>query len=130
MHPFSSNQFFCKSTKVQVFQCKNTVTKNNKIQLINMDIIQSYYTLSNKNNGVELMFLFRIGLSFNCRFFLNRFPVCLNLFMFLFLVTPCLVVAFQPCLFSLLGVLMALIYPPSIHWKIRRTTFVTSSTIH
>ena len=26
-----------------------------------MDIIQSYYTLSNKNNGAELMFLF-IGL--------------------------------------------------------------------
>ena len=23
-----------------------------------MDIIQSYYTLSNKNNGAELMFLF------------------------------------------------------------------------
>ena len=29
-------------------------------------------------------------------FFLNRFPVCLNLFVFLFLVTPCLVVAVQP----------------------------------
>ena len=28
-----------------------------------MDIIQSYYTLSNKNNGAELMFLFNIGLS-------------------------------------------------------------------
>ena len=27
--------------------------KNNKIQLIIMDIIQSYYTLSNKNNGAE-----------------------------------------------------------------------------
>ena len=31
-------------------------------------------------------------------FFLNRFPVCLNLFLFLFLVTPCLVVAVQPCM--------------------------------
>ena len=29
------------------------------------------------------------------RFFLNRFPVCCNLFVFLFLVTPCLVVAVQ-----------------------------------
>ena len=28
-----------------------------------MDINQSYYTLSNKNNGMELMFLFNIGLS-------------------------------------------------------------------
>ena len=37
--------------------------KDNKIQLIIMDIIQSYYTLSNKNNGVEQMFLFHIGLS-------------------------------------------------------------------
>ena len=34
----------------------------------------------------------------NCRFFLNRFPVCFNLFMLLFLVTPCLVVAVQPCM--------------------------------
>ena len=33
---------------------------------------------------------------FNCRFFLKRFPVCLNHFVFLFLVTPCLVVATQP----------------------------------
>ena len=28
-----------------------------------MDIIQPYYTLSNKNNGAELMLLFNIGLS-------------------------------------------------------------------
>ena len=28
-----------------------------------MDIIESYYTLSNKNNGAELMFLFNIVLS-------------------------------------------------------------------
>ena len=28
-----------------------------------MDIIQSYYTLSGKSNGAELMFLFNIGLS-------------------------------------------------------------------
>ena len=28
-----------------------------------MDIIQWYYTLPNKNNGAELMFLFNIGLS-------------------------------------------------------------------
>ena len=37
--------------------------KNNKIQLIIMDIIQSCHTLSNKNNGAELMVLFNIGLS-------------------------------------------------------------------
>ena len=35
---------------------------------------------------------------FNCRFFLIRFPVCFNLFVLLFLVTPCLVVAVQPCM--------------------------------
>ena len=34
--------------------------------------------------------------TFNCRFFLKRFPVCCNLFVLLFLVTPCLVVAVQP----------------------------------
>ena len=38
------------------------MTKQYKLQLIIMDIMQSYYTLSNKNNGVELMFLFNIGL--------------------------------------------------------------------
>ena len=36
--------------------------------------------------------------SFNCRFFLNRFPACFNLFVLPFLVTPCLVVAVQPCM--------------------------------
>ena len=40
----------------------------------------------------------RINRSFNCRIFLNRFPVCSNLFMLLFLATPCLVVAVQPCM--------------------------------
>ena len=30
--------------------------------------------------------------------FLNRFPVCCNLFLLLFFVTPCLVVAVQPCM--------------------------------
>ena len=34
----------------------------------------------------------------NCRFFLNRFPVCFNLFVLFFLVTPCLVVTVQPCM--------------------------------
>ena len=38
------------------------MTKHNKLQLIIMDIMESYYTLSNKNNGVELMLLFNIGL--------------------------------------------------------------------
>ena len=28
-----------------------------------MDIIQSYYTLSNENNGAEMMILFNTGLS-------------------------------------------------------------------
>ena len=36
--------------------------------------------------------------SFNCRFFLNRFPEYLDLFVFLFLVTPCLAVAVHPCM--------------------------------
>ena len=39
----------------------------------------------------------RINRSFNCRFFLNRFSVSCNLF-YAFLVTPCLVVAVQPCM--------------------------------
>ena len=34
----------------------------------------------------------------NCRFFLNRFPLCFNLFVLLFLVRVCLVVAIQPCM--------------------------------
>ena len=34
----------------------------------------------------------------NCRFFLNRLPVYLNFFMFLFVATPCLVVAVQHCM--------------------------------
>ena len=37
-------------------------------------------------------------MSFKCRFFLNRFPACFNLFVLPFLVTPCLVVAVQPCM--------------------------------
>ena len=32
------------------------------------------------------------------RFFLNWFPVCSNLFVLLFLLTPCLIVALQPCM--------------------------------
>ena len=36
--------------------------------------------------------------TFNCRFFLIRFPVCFNLFVLLFLDTPCLIVAVQPCM--------------------------------
>ena len=35
---------------------------------------------------------------YNCRFFLNRFSVFCNLFCASFLVTPCLVVAVQPCM--------------------------------
>ena len=38
-----------------------------------MDIIESYYTLSNKNNGAELMFLFNIGLS---RFINKHYLIC------------------------------------------------------
>ena len=34
----------------------------------------------------------------NCRFFLNRFTVCCNLFVLLFLVTPCLIVTVQSCM--------------------------------
>ena len=42
---------------------KNNMTKNNKIKLIITDIIQSHHTLSNKNIGAKLMFLFNIGLN-------------------------------------------------------------------
>ena len=40
----------------------------------------------------------RINISFNYRFFLNRFLVCLNLFVLPFLVTPCFVAGVQPCM--------------------------------
>ena len=33
-----------------------------------------------------------------CRFFLKKYPVCFNLFVLLFLVTPCLVVDAEPCM--------------------------------
>ena len=36
--------------------------------------------------------------SFNCMFFLKRFLVCFNLFVLLFLVTSCLIVAVQSCM--------------------------------
>ena len=49
--------------KVQVYPRKNTVRKNKKNTFNNYGIIQSCYTLSNKNNGGELMFLLSIGLS-------------------------------------------------------------------
>ena len=39
-----------------------------------------------------------LELTDNCRFFLKRFPVCFNPFVLLFLVSPCLVVAVQPCM--------------------------------
>ena len=39
----------------------------------------------------------RINRHLNCRFFLNRLPLCFNLFVLLFLVTPCFVVPVQPC---------------------------------
>ena len=59
---FQAIIFPVNSQKIYVYQGKDTVTKNNKIQLMVMDIIQSHYTLSNKYNEVELMFLFNIGL--------------------------------------------------------------------
>ena len=40
----------------------------------------------------------RINRQFNWTFFLNRFPICYNLVVLLFLVTPCLLVAVQPCM--------------------------------
>ena len=51
--------FFCKSAKNYKFI--NVKTPRRKV--IKHIIIQSYYTLSNKNNEAELMFLFSIGLS-------------------------------------------------------------------
>ena len=59
---FQAIIFPVNSQKIYVYQGKDTVTKNNKIQLMVMDIIQSRYTLSNKYNEAELMFLFNIGL--------------------------------------------------------------------
>ena len=50
---------------------------------------------------LALFLLFSVidaGSPFNYRFFLNKFPACFNLFVFCFLVTPCLVVAVQPCI--------------------------------
>ena len=64
LHLFSNKQFFCKSTKKHKFiNVKTPWRENNKMQLMIMDIIQSYYTLSSKNNGTELIVLFNIDLS-------------------------------------------------------------------
>ena len=41
---FQAISFSVNLEKVQFYHCKNTVTKNNKMQLIIKDIIQSYYT--------------------------------------------------------------------------------------
>ena len=57
LQPFLSNHIFCKFTKKYTFiKLKTPWLRNNKMQLIIMDVIQSYYTLSNKNNRTELMF--------------------------------------------------------------------------
>ena len=48
--------------------------------------------------GRSTLYSDRLHTSFNCRFFLNRFPVPCNLFCVSFLVTPCLVVAVEPCM--------------------------------
>ena len=53
-----------------------------------------WFSLTYDLNG----FKSRIKTSFNCKFFLNRFPVFFNYFVLLFLVTPCLIVAVQPCM--------------------------------
>ena len=50
-----------------------------------------YFPLTYDLNGAK----FRINTLFTCRLFLNRFPVCFNLFVLLFLVTPCLIGAVQ-----------------------------------
>ena len=39
-----------------------------------------------------------LPLTCNCRLLLKRFPVCFSLSELLFLVTPCLIVAVQPCM--------------------------------
>ena len=48
-----------------------------------------YFPLIYDLNG----FKSRINEPFNCRLFLNRFSICFDLFVLLFAVTPCLVVA-------------------------------------
>ena len=40
----------------------------------------------------------RFNRPINWRFFVKRFPVCFNLFVLLFLLTPCLVVVVQSCM--------------------------------
>ena len=40
----------------------------------------------------------RIKRHFKCRFFLSKFPVCFNLYVLFFLVTPCRIVAVWPCM--------------------------------
>ena len=60
---FSSNRMYCKFAKKCTFVKVKTPWQKNEIQVIIMEIIQSYKTLSNKNNRAELIFLFNIGLS-------------------------------------------------------------------
>ena len=53
------------------------------------------FPLTYNLNGLSL---YNLQAPINFRFFLKKFPVCFNLFMLLFLVTPCSVVAVQPCM--------------------------------
>ena len=48
---FKQSHFLKIQKKLHGYQDKNTVTKNNKMQLIITNIIRSYYALSNKNIG-------------------------------------------------------------------------------
>ena len=66
-------------------------------------IVASPEPLAHRKNVANLSLLYHLKSFSNrrllyCRFFLKRFCVCFNLFVVLFLVTPCLVVAFQHCM--------------------------------
>ena len=53
------------------------------------------FRLTYNLNGLSL---YNLQAPVNFRFFLKKFPVCFNLFVLLFLVTPCSVVTIQPCM--------------------------------
>ena len=62
-HPFSRRSIFSVNPQKSTDLSMKKLCDQKEQNKVNYGIIQSYYTLSNKNNGVKLMFFFNISLS-------------------------------------------------------------------
>ena len=100
----SSNSIRCNCQDLQLIEkTKNHTGNQKKVHIFLGD--QQSYCLQVFRSTI-LLFTSSLGdkqsyylqTPINCRFFLKGFPVCFNLFVLLFLATPCLVVAVQPCI--------------------------------